>query len=1046
MSYIPKPDAWAARLDNTRSQSNQPQFGTAGPAVRGTGRSHRRHNSIVFLSSDDVNSAPKAPFAFIEAGTVQQEADFGQQRAPSDARPTSVWRKLELPKLQLIWPMDASKRRSTVSVVPQLETRLWTPEETNLLAHASLRFWMGGRTADLGPVARELRRSVRDVQTMLQLMLQEYVLQAQKTHWLDHEESVIRQWAATEFPKCSTLNAAGAARRTPVRLVSTSNCFSLLRCRPLSGYKPIVAETPDQSVPVVAVDDSERSEPTKQGNGNDRGGIVLTSGPPSRRDPESGASKPLFSLTAPPPIQDVAHSKSKADTAEPTSANSGFAATVTSRKGVNVLSKNTRSRRGGEVRIRRANAPAPATISSIAPSSSHTKPMAYSRDDPPTTYDMNDTELSPEQSSDTHDFNRLDGDIDLRFFDVPAAARKAIRVFVDGYIERYFDVFFYRAAQISFDGRRLCATLGESTVGDNAAFTDLELVNAIEREMLCFESDLLCSSDDKAALAPTGISLDRFSLHFRASLLRAVQQVNIYASDANWPSADAYATAVYNRAIEDVHYLALEGRIGAVERKAAPGPAAAQRSWFKSLGLRMNQFKRHYYMGVVASRLAGKYIKGPGQHVFLKRVGLFGYRAVPTAINYDDSLGEEEMARELEDPTTDVSVRCELHSLIMDMIPHATNNSTMIAMQRSVEVYNKIAVEYVESRRGELAKAFEGSVTPGIQPIDPSVVEAIKRANGAMTTDLACAVARWISEQWFDQLKAGTLKALVVDHPFRPLTLSDVRRWIFEDRSPTGNSTEYLLNVALYQYLKAQRVKMNETKWLYASAAATLRLIELVKVHVQNSHLLAHVGLSEYAALFNELIAAESPPAPRHRRAGAPEMVELPLLSRARPETLEDAAATPSEQLAGSSPDWSWLGHVGQEQHVSRLHLEELAWRASSSGLAPLQSLPAKDFGAYGQYKPQADAPRGMRFGYHDYSSVNISPLTEQSTPTGLSETAALGSVAPAKAATEPTAEARLEVLEKEVANMRREIGDVVKLQRNVSEILGLLRGREPIL
>ncbi|KAJ2881966.1 hypothetical protein H4R27_003743 [Coemansia aciculifera] len=1136
MSYIPKPDAWAARLDNTRSQhtnrsSTQGYQSQHGHIIRSAGRSHRRQSSIVVLASSDEarsglptpshildadnvsttlpplgtdatgsqrrhrsasGSALKETPVFVEAGTVLQEIDQRQKRAPSDTRPNSTWRKLDLPKLPLSWHIGASRRRSTVSVVPQLETRLWTPEETGLLAHVSLGFWMGGRTADLDLVARGLKRSVKDVRTMLQLMLQEYVLHAQKTHWSDDEESVIRQWAAAEFPKCSTLNAAagGSGRPSSSDLVSTSNCFSLLRCRPPLERRPLPAEELDQSVPTVILDESTllpvhlsrhtepQAEHHQQNRGDGSSGPPTSAmnrppfGPPSRQDPEAhakkpSANKPLFSF-GPAQPQNNDSSGPKIDTvqhalaAESKFVSFDFTATATSRKGVNTLSRNSRSRQPHEMRVRRANAPASvATIASTSSPARHvnlpvvqstssnsddhnpttttsSKPALYDKDDAIAT-DLNDTELSPEQSTDTHDFNRLDGDIDMRFFDVPASARKVIRRFVDFYIERYFDVFFFRATHPSADGRRLCDALREVT---NAALTDLELFSAAEQEILSFDVFRFCGSDKAVTAAQSDINLNRCSLHFHASTLRVVQGVNIYASDANWPSADAYATAVYNRAIEDVHYLAFEGRMEAVENRVAPGLAATQRAWFESVGLRISQFKRVYYMGVIASRLTGKYIQGLGQLVFMKRVGLFGYRAVPTAADYDDNLGEEDMARELEDPYTDVSVRGELHSLIMDMVPHATNNSTMIAMQRSVEVYNKIVVEYVESQRGELAEAFAGSATPSIQPIDPRITEAVKRAHGAVSIDTACALARWVSEQWFDQLKAGALTALMVDHQFRPVSLADVRRWIVEDRSPTGKNTEFFLYTNLYDYIKAQRLRMSEAKWLYASAAAMLRLIELVKAHVQEAHLLEHVSLLEYTALFKEYIATEAPPAPKQRHVVASAEAEQPSMLQVLPTIPRDVVASPLERPSASSSDWTRLDYVGQDLSVSRLEIEKLALGASS-GPASLHGLPAKDSGIYGQYKPQADAPQGLRSGYYDYPSVNISPLTDRSTPSRASEAPAVLALAmPVKGALEPTAEARLVALENELASMRREIGDVVNMQRNVSEILSLLRGQ----
>ncbi|KAJ1996724.1 hypothetical protein H4R26_006088, partial [Coemansia thaxteri] len=83
-----------------------------------------------------------------------------------------------------------------------------------------------------------------------------------------------------------------------------------------------------------------------------------------------------------------------------------------------------------------------------------------------------DVELSPEQSTNTHDFNRYDGDIDLHFFDVPAASRRVIREFVERYIMRFFEVFFYRISNRTDAG--LCAALNTSDSA-SALLVNLEL-------------------------------------------------------------------------------------------------------------------------------------------------------------------------------------------------------------------------------------------------------------------------------------------------------------------------------------------------------------------------------------------------------------------------------------------------------------------------------------------------------------------------------------------------------------------------------------------
>ncbi|KAJ1992850.1 hypothetical protein GGI04_005924, partial [Coemansia thaxteri] len=310
--------------------------------------------------------------------------------------------------------------------------------------------------------------------------------------------------------------------------------------------------------------------------------------------------------------------------------------------------------------------------------------------------------------------------------------------------------------------------------------------------------------------------------------LRAVQPCNIYVTDSNWPSAAAYATAVYNRIIEDVHYLAFESRLSVDSMRSHRG---------EDVAARMNRFKRTHYMGIIATRLALKFVQGPGRQVFLARAQRLGYRAVPAAAGYDDNLSEDELAAALDEPASDVAVRAELHSLIMDMVPHATNESTMIAMQRSIEVYNKALIDHVEAQRGELATAFALTAAATAK----RTASAPPLRVGAVTTvETACTVGQWLADQCFDSLKDELLRLLMMDHQFSPVALIDVRRWIAEDRSPAGKSLEFIVNTKLYSHLKARRVLMSELKWLYASAAATLRLVELAKQHVRRTHLLEH--------------------------------------------------------------------------------------------------------------------------------------------------------------------------------------------------------------
>ncbi|KAJ1721330.1 hypothetical protein LPJ53_004131 [Coemansia erecta] len=552
----------------------------------------------------------------------------------------------------------------------------------------------------------------------------------------------------------------------------------------------------------------------------------------------------------------------------------------------------------------------------------------WSADQSPLIHNLSpESELSPELSKDTHDISRLDGDIDMQFFDVMAAHRKYIRSFVEEYIQKHFGSFYYRVAIRDRQASRLCQSLN-AYFHAHQSISNATLLAAIEKKMATLDAtyfDLFINASDTTQL----LDLNSSDRHFHMSLLAAVQECKIYEDDANWPSADAYATAFFNRIIEDVQFILFEGHQGTfVEDGTTSAGSQTRFSRVKDIAARVTPFKRACYLGTLASMLTAKYIGQMGRKVFLERAQLAGYRPVPTDIDFDNNLSEEDLEVELGRPSSDVAIRGELHSMIMEMMPYTTNESTMIAMQRAIEVYNRAIVDHVESQRGEIGRAFtnaDAKIATTPHPPDGRVLDAISHSKGTMAVDTVCVLARWLSELWFDRLKGDLLGALLVDRQLRPVPLNDVRRWIFEDHSPSGHCIAFAINTRLYSYLKHMRVLMNETKWLFASAAATLRAIELLLANLRsNSVLLEHVSVEKYAQLFGEYITSNTTSAggPERSSTNAAHVANRQAISQTPDlenphKRLEALTRAPAENAAGIQHEQPYI-----QTRIDALELE----------------------------------------------------------------------------------------------------------------------------
>ncbi|KAJ2719634.1 hypothetical protein GGI07_005100 [Coemansia sp. Benny D115] len=1096
MAYIPRPPPKQSQptraCRDARWQEHRP-LAHSGRHPAG----HRRNNSIVRLA--DMGALPSSKASVAEeqsstststssgiAGTTQpfardsldipsrqtwaESPKEGQSRfSMPQGRTTGLqtpttWNWLGLSRVKIGWSSTADSRRSSARSDMARAQAPWGPAELGVLARSSHACWERGRPADLIPVSVALRRPAKDVRAMLRLMLQEYVLHAQKAHWPPEDELLIRHWASVEFPRCAVLGQTRSTSQKPAARIGVFDRYlAALRCCSAGASTPSSESTLTASL-CVAADRTplQISRPHTRTSDTD---TAATQEPPPApqtsvvplvtKPAASGKAKAPSHQAGQPRLQTSVHvftaggkhtpgqPSLKAVTAAVAEANKvnnpPLRDTAPADKGtftrgsssVNVMSRGSRARRRRERRTRATVTFADSGFKGSAVSLANNHSAGKDSLGPEQTSNhllstegfcskivrvdaslddsSNDAELSPEQSKDTHDVSRMDGDIDMCFFDVTAAHRKFIRGFVESYIERFFDSFFFRVAHPAVSTSRLCSPLDHFADG-YGSIANPELCNAAEKEML-MQSPLGVGID----VEHKSLDLELCSHHFHICLLDAVEKCKIYEDDANWPSVDSYAVAVFNRAIEDTHYLVFEGYRPVTSSSASSAFHEEDLSRYitrtDDMVARANAYKRAYYMGIMASLLTTRYIQTAGRQTFLERVHLLDYRPVPTAPDFDSCLSEEELESELDKPWSDVAIRDALHSLIMETMPHASNESTMVAMQRAIEIYNKTIVDYVEGSLKRLDQAFGEADFDLMQHTNQAIFESIRQTRGAMTVDMTCALACQLAESWFDCLKRSALRALVTDHQFRPVSLTEVRRWLYEDRAPDGKSIDFVLNTRLYNYLKNMRVLMSESKWLYASATATLRIIELVTMQVQDKRLLGHVSVDSYTSAFNKTIY-DSIVAAGSRKKQTVRHGEHAQVDGEQQLLAKKGAAPPGATIAieKSKPDPDPLGYRSAAVIAPQPNRK-------TDQLLLLPSMQA------GKLVAAAAAATHLHAHQTDQAAGALLTCADKSVIQGIS------------------AEARLQTLESEVGSIRKEIHDLVSVRRDVSEILNMLRG-----
>ncbi|KAJ1728433.1 hypothetical protein LPJ61_004035, partial [Coemansia biformis] len=117
-----------------------------------------------------------------------------------------------------------------------------------------------GQEVDFGGVARYLQRTEKDVRTMMQLMLQENALLAQKAYWADSDQGLVNEWGAAEFPQCSALNLHKTRSWRFAGFAGLDRCLAALRCRKPRGRDVWAA---DDIVPRIDVQESVEVLPAR---------------------------------------------------------------------------------------------------------------------------------------------------------------------------------------------------------------------------------------------------------------------------------------------------------------------------------------------------------------------------------------------------------------------------------------------------------------------------------------------------------------------------------------------------------------------------------------------------------------------------------------------------------------------------------------------------------------------------------------------------------------------------------------------------------------
>ncbi|PIA18460.1 hypothetical protein COEREDRAFT_85420 [Coemansia reversa NRRL 1564] len=863
----------------------------------------KRQSSVVQMRAEKSASFSRAPINRGLFREMQHAAELGLgnrplsivQLEPSTELPPSDRSKLiSVPSGRKSTRVSAALTSDTQAIQsPSIAAnahrrRLWTDSEIEQVATASLKHWEKGQSADCEYMARQLQRPVEEVQVMLRLMLQEDVLSDQKVHWPDHSRDLVRRWGALEFPECPVLAANRSLLRSSPQC-EQRGCFSILRARPRPGERKMRIDdlTQPRSASAIfpTVDTVSSKIATVAANSEDTQDVES-----SKSAIDSTPLPRIFKATAVCDTREAATStKSLAFyPPQPKPMNNSLLRRKSTAHSQILRAKIAQERRKQHRPSASATTTATATaklqlnLSLPKQTSSAKASIEAVNEKKAVAYDGNVLGLAEAVSVaataisklplDLCKLDRLDSDIDVHFVNVAGAVRRYVRGFVGDYVEQFFDVFYLRVMRA---GGAVLVRKADSGM----KLAKSELMKSLENEMQLLD-----------ALHGSVLDPARADLHFHMRFARAVQKCDIREEDMSWPNVNSYATAVYNRMLEDAHRLALES--------------------LSNTELRIDTFKRTHYMSLMAGLLTTCYVQAAGRHVFLQRVARCGYRPVLTIPAANAISDEADTETEAMLPWSDTAIRWALQGLLAVMLPHITHDSVSIALQRSVEIYNKTIVDFIEGQRHDLSTSF-GVEEP--QPVNspPALGQLRRSVDGKISARQVAELAQWLADVWFDRLKRALLKALMADHRLRPVRLAEVRRWIAEDRAPCGKSVAFVLNTRLYTYLRNLGLPLSEPMWLYASAAASLRLISRACGQIVDPQLLAHVNMRDYTELFRTVIQHE---------------LTMPIALH----NTHDCSAQPSE-----------LNHDTEDLEDSRIRLECLAQEVDSNRLPPPHAEPS---------------------------------------------------------------------------------------------------------
>ncbi|KAI8319570.1 hypothetical protein GQ54DRAFT_32668 [Martensiomyces pterosporus] len=439
--------------------------------------------------------------------------------------------------------------------------------------------------------------------------------------------------------------------------------------------------------------------------------------------------------------------------------------------------------------------------------------------------------LSPEQSRYAIDVKAVDAEFEATSSNVPAEIRSYTKRFVDSFIRCYPGDFQRRIEKCKAGKDGLCHSIDNYAAFNYKSDVDYSV-----------NKDLFKRGDD-----PTPITADVF-FHFR--FLRAISSTYPRFSDPEKACADDYAMAVFNQKIKEGHYIVFQEYTGLDgSGESALGGAA---DMFRELSggerrkeqVEYTHFEKEKYMGKMALRNVKFYVDIHCDE-FEERVRDHGIRPVPVALEVEEDKVLE----------SDLQLRNLFVNYIWTDIPDSTLRSKEIAFLRSMELLNHEIVQKCRIKMPDFrllvdeSKNVDGSSDSDDEITDVSILKGLSPVRQSN------ALGRSFARTYFSASRVEFFEAMLEDHPFRPVSRSNLKVWMENDGSPAGVNIDYDLNVKLNRYVRQRlHIRLNDTQWLQTSAAATLSMIRRVKNALKEGRYLEHIDIEQYEALFKNIV------------------------------------------------------------------------------------------------------------------------------------------------------------------------------------------------